>query len=372
MPDTDPPRDAAARRSPVPALAAIALVVTAIALAFAWTAGLLSPGKLTPDRMTDAIERSNGQVYPGYRRAHAKGICISGYFQGNGNGVALSKAPMFTTGPTPFVGRMSIGGGKPHGDDGSARVRSMALGLVSGDGQEWRMAMNSFPFFAVSSVEAFHEQVIASTPMPDTGKPDPERMKAFLARHPEAARFAEWARTAPWPTSFANTTYNGVNTFRFTNPDGVERHVRWSMQPQTPLVAMTAEQREVASQDFLSKDLIDRLAQGPLLWDMLVTLAGPGDSITDPAQAWPADRQQVNVGTVVIESAQPQATGPCRDLNFDPLLLPAGVDGSEDPILAARSAVYSPSFNRRQREIAHGRADDATSAAPAASQGSTP
>lgn len=372
MPDAEPSHAASARRSRLPALAAIALVVATIALAFAWAAGLLTPGKLTPERLADAIQRSNDQVFPGYRRAHAKGICVSGYFQGNGNGVALSEAPMLAAARTPFVGRMSIGGGKPHGDDGSARVRSMALALVSDDGQEWRMAMTNFPFFAVSSVEAFHEQVLASTPLPDTGKPDPERMKAFLARHPEAARFAEWAKTAPWPTSFANTTYNGINTFRFANREGSERHVRWSMQPQTPFAAMTPEQREEAAEDFLSQDLIDRLAGGPLSWDMLVSLAEPGDSITDPSQAWPAARQQVNVGTVVIESTQPQATGPCRDLNFDPLVLPAGVDGSEDPILAARSAVYSPSFNRRQREIALGHAAEATGATPAPTQGSTP
>ena len=69
-------------------------------------------------------------------------------------------------------------------------------------------------------------------------------------------------------------------------------------------------------------------------------------------------------GTLVIESAGPQATGACRDVNYDPTILPAGIAVSDDPVLAARSAAYSASFNRRQREIAAGAAPQATGEAP--------
>ena len=36
----------------------------------------------------------------------------------------------------------------------------------------------------------------------------------------------------------------------------------------------------------------------------------------------------------------------------NPLILPDGIEGSDDPILSARSAAYSESFNRRTREQA--------------------
>jgi catalase len=49
---------------------------------------------------------------------------------------------------------------------------------------------------------------------------------------------------------------------------------------------------------------------------MVVTVAAPGDSITDPSQTWPEDRQKVTVGTVVIERASPQTTGACRDIKL--------------------------------------------------------
>ncbi|MRH01964.1 catalase [Xanthomonas sontii] len=354
-PDPTPPP-----RRPWLALAGIAAIAAALAAAFAWSAGWLGgPQRLTAQRMTDAIE-AGGPPHPGFRRAHSKGVCVSGHFEGNGQGSALSSARVFAQSSVPVLGRLSIGGGDPHGADGAARVRSMALQLRSDDGQEWRTAMNSFPFFVVASTEGFMAQTLAARPDPATGKPDPAKMAAFLQRYPEAKKFQEWAKTAPWSNSWANTQYNGVNAFRFTAADGSTHAVRWSMRPQTPFAPLSAEQRAKADADFLSEDLQARLARGPLRWDLVLTVAAPGDPVDDPSQPWPRDRQQVVAGTLVLDHAEPQATGPCRDLNYDPLILPHGIAGSDDPILAARSAVYSQSFNRREREVARGQAPDAT------------
>ena len=64
-------------------------------------------------------------------------------------------------------------------------------------------------------------------------------------------------------------------------------------------------------------------------------------------------------GVLSLDRMQPQEEGPCGELNFDPLIVPSGVRGSADPILAARSAVYSQSFNRRERERAKGTIEQA-------------
>jgi catalase len=347
--------------STAPALLAIVAIVAAIALAFAWVAGWLSPSRVTAQSMVSTIEKANGQIYPGYRRAHTKGICVSGRFASSGQGAALSKAKIFTAGSTvPVLGRMSIGGGMPQGPDSAGRVRSMALQLKTDDGQEWRTAMNSFPFFLVATPEAFNDLNVASTADPATGKPDPAKMAAWMKAHPEAAPFFDWAKTAPWSTSFASTTYNGVDAFRFVDAAGAGHFVRWSMLPKAPFEEMDADARKAAAPDFLAEDLLARLGQGPLSWDMVVTAAKDGDPIVDPSKAWPEDRQKLVVGTLTLDHAEPQATGACRDLNFDPLVLPTGIEGSDDPILAARSAVYSVSFNRREHEIGTGEAPEAT------------
>jgi catalase len=52
----------------------------------------------------------------------------------------------------------------------------------------------------------------------------------------------------------------------------------------------------------------------------------------------------------MINAVQPEETGACRDLNFDPTILPPGIAVSDDPLLAARSKAYSSSFTRRAME----------------------
>lgn len=334
-----------------PAFVAIAAIVAVLATAFAWAAGWIGT-RLTAPRLVDDIEA--GGLHPGFRRAHSKGVCVAGYFEPTTQARALSRASVFSQPRTQVQGRMSIGGGDPYGAEAQARVRSMALVLTADDGQEWRMAMNSFPFFAVSSLEGFHHQMLASRPDPATGKPDPERMAAFLAEHPEAARFQAWAKSAPWSSSWANTTYNGINAFRFEDANGGSRYMRWSMEPQASFEPLSEAERQQAEPDYLASELETRLQDGPLRWDMVVTEAGPGDPVDDPSQPWPEDRPRHVVGVVVLESSQSQDTGPCRDVNYDPTIVPEGIALSDDPILAARAAAYAVSFNRRERETAQG------------------
>ncbi|WP_374605435.1 catalase family peroxidase [Arenimonas sp.] len=349
------------RRSSRMAYAGIAAVVASLAAAFAWTAGWLTPSRVTAPRLVDSIE--NGKPFAGFRRAHARGVCVAGYFEPTAEAAALSKARVFTQPVTPALGRLSIGGGDPYGLEGAARVRSLALQFDTDDGQRWRLAMNSFPFFAVSTPQAFAEQILASRPDPATGKPDPRKQQAFLERHPEAANFMAWAGSAPWSNSFANTRYNGVHAFLFTNADGGENYVRWSFVPEAAFEPLDPEQRQTGAPSLLTDELQVRLARGPLRWTLELTIADAGDPIEDPSQPWPDDRRRVTAGTFVLESASDQATGACRDINFDPTMLPEGIAPSGDPVLAARAAAYAVSFNRRQREFAAGDEPAATEGA---------
>src|ERR1700677_3351523 len=94
----------------------IAVILAAIVGTFAYLGGWLTPNALTPARFTDAFEEVN-DVHPGFRRNHAKGVGVSGFFESNGNGVRLSKAAAFQPGRVPVLGRFSLGGGQPHAPD---------------------------------------------------------------------------------------------------------------------------------------------------------------------------------------------------------------------------------------------------------------
>ena len=101
------------RWRPLLPFAGIALVVGGLAGAFAWTAGWLSPARITAPRLVDTIE--NGRPYPGFRRAHARGVCVAGWFEPTPDAARLSRARVFSQARTPAIGRLSIGGADPLG-----------------------------------------------------------------------------------------------------------------------------------------------------------------------------------------------------------------------------------------------------------------
>ncbi|MET5021214.1 catalase, partial [Burkholderia pseudomallei] len=69
-------------------------------------------------------------------------------------------------------------------------------------------------------------------------------------------------------------------------------------------------------------------------------------------RAWPATRTTIDAGTLVHDRVEAQDSGPCRDDNYDPTILPDGIRASGDPLLAARSAAYADSYLRRTSEEA--------------------
>jgi catalase len=107
-------------------LVVIGVIVFGVAFLFAYAAGWLTPRALTPTRIADRFEALNG-VHPGFRRNHAKGVCVSGYFESNGKGAALCKSLIFQMGRVPVVGRFSLGGGLPYAADSAQNVRGLGI-----------------------------------------------------------------------------------------------------------------------------------------------------------------------------------------------------------------------------------------------------
>ena len=350
--DLEAPAEAARPRlgkaSTLARFALIGVALAAVAGTFAYLGGWFTPNELTPARFTDGFEQVNG-VHPGFRRNHAKGVGVSGFFESNGNGVRLSKAAVFQPGRVPVIGRFSLSGGQPYVADKPDTVRGLGLQFSLPDGELWRTAMINLPVFPVRTPEAFYEQLIASKPDPDTGKPDPAKMKAFLARHPETVQALTVIKGQPVSSGFDNSTFHGLNAFRFINAAGDSIPVRWLLTPKQPFEAASAAS---ASQDknYLFDALIAQIHRQPLRWHLIVIIGQPGDPTNDATIAWPAGREQVDVGTLTLDRVESEETSAATDINFDPLVLPAGIAPSDDPLLSARSAVYSQSFTRRAGE----------------------
>jgi catalase len=330
-------------------LAGIGVVLLSVAGAFFYLGGWLTPHALTPARFVDAFERVYG-IRSGFRRNHAKGVCVSGFFESNGQGMRLSKAIVFRTGRMPVIGRFSFGGGDPYVADAPDLIRGLGLLFWLPDGEEWRTAMINRAVFPMRTPQAFFDNLVASEPDAQTHKPDPEKMKAFLARHPETVQAMKTIKSHSASSGFENSTYNGLNAFRFVNADGVSSPVRWSMVPVQPFVPLNLTAAAPADKNYLFDALIASILQRPLHWHLIMTVGQPGDVTDDATIPWPQGREQVDVGTLTLDTVESEDTSPARDINFDPLVLPAGMAPSDDPLLSARSAVYSQSFTRRAGE----------------------
>ena len=330
-------------------LAGTATVVLAVAGAFLYLGGWFNPEVLTPARFADGFERVDG-IHSGFRLNHAKGVCVSGSFESNGRGTRLSKAVVFKAGRVPIIGRFSLAGGNPYVADEPEMVRGLGLLFKLPDGEEWRTAMINTPVFAVNTPQAFYDRLLAAQPNPKTGQPDPEKMAAFLASHPETVQATKIIQSHPASSGLENSTYYGLNAFWFMDASGRSIPVRWSLAPVQPFAPANTTGPARPDKNYLFDALIAGILQQPLQWHLIITIGQANDPTNDATIPWPDAREQVDVGTLTLDHVESEETSPARDINFDPLVLPEGMAPSDDPLLSARSAVYSQSFTRRAGE----------------------
>jgi catalase len=317
----------------------LAVDVAGLLAAFNW----IGPSRLTPRAFLDAFNNAFGR-HPGYRTNHAKGVSVAGWFDSNGNGTELSTAAVFAHGRTSVLGRFSAAGGNPHTADAPATGRGLGLTFGFPGSQQWRTAMLNLPVFPDDSPQSMHDRLVATAIVPGTGKPDPAAMTRFYASHPPAARAMTILKQHPPTPGFADSIFSGLNAFYFVSQSGARTPVRWKLTPLQQALPPTS------GPDALFDPLVRQLRAGPLRWRLVLTVGTRDDPTNDATLPWPADRRTIDAGQLTLNSVDTEAKGNARDINFDPLVLPPGIEPSDDPLLSARSAVYAASYRRRTGE----------------------
>jgi len=315
-------------------------------LALAAPLGGAAQDEVTADQAVGAIEGVFG-VTPGERRNHTKGLCAQGKFVGTPAAAAYSRSALFSGKAIPVVARFSVAGGNPKAPDTAKSPRGMALEFKLPGASRQHMTMLNTPIFGAMQPRTFLDLMTASKPDPATGKPDPEKLKAFKATHPDALAQADFLASNNPPASYATSAYWGIHTFKFIDRKKKTTLVRWRFVPQDGEKRLTDEELKSASPNFLEAALIERTRQKPVRWDMLVSIGEAGDPEDNPTLAWPDKRKQIKAGTLTISSAMPQKGAACEKINFDPLVMGDGIAPSSDPILLFRSPAYAVSFAKR-------------------------
>jgi len=303
--------------------------------------------EVTAPQMIDAFEGTFG-VHPGQRRNHIKGTCAAGEFVGMTDVAALSRSALFSGKAIPVVARFSLGGGNPDVPDAAPAPRGMALEFHLPGNVLQHITMIDAPLFAAASPASFRDAIVAAKPDPKTGQPDPEKLKAYAATHPDAMALAQWSSHRTPTANYYQTTFYSIHTFKFIDAKSTEHLVRWRFVPRDGTKEMTAAEMKAAPHDFLEKNLIERTGKGPAVWDMIVYVGEPGDPQDNPTLAWPETRKHFKAGTLTITQAMPQQKGvACEPINFNPLIMADGIAPTNDPVLLFRSPAYAVSFVKR-------------------------
>ncbi|MDG1750803.1 MAG: catalase family peroxidase [Thalassotalea sp.] len=283
-----------------------------------------------------------GGKHPGFRKAHARGLCASGTFVPTSNEY-FNKAALLSNGVLPVSIRFSLGGANPNSDEKTPGARGIGMQIKLPNGALHTFTGNNFPVFAGKDPQTFYG--FLSTLVPDeNGKRDPARTMAYIQNNPSVQANAMWNKTAKTALSYANTEFFGIHTFYFEQPNGNKTKFRWHIEPS--LGVKTLEKSEAAKMPtrFLADTLAQQLNDNTVSFKIMASLGEPEDSDINPSQQWPSERPQVSLGTVTVKSS---GGDECKNTNFDPNILSSGFTPSADPVLRMRSATYAISFGKR-------------------------
>jgi catalase len=307
--------------------------------------GLTGQNEQLYGKLVDALNALFG-IHPGFRATHAKGVICEGTFTPNVAAASLSRGPHFQGVATRMTVRFSDFTGIPTipDTDPNANPRGMGMKFHTANGTDTDVVAHSFNGFPVGTAEEFLEFLLAvGHSGPDSPKPSP--IEVFLNTRPRAMKFVTAPK--PAPASFASQSYFSVNALRFTNADGKSRFARYQIHPVEGEVHLNDAETAAKSPNYLFDELAGRLAKAPAKLKLFAQLAADGDKTEDASITWPDDRPQVELGTIAITKCAEDSDAIQRGMVFDPASLIDGIELSDDPLPAARSAIYSIAYQRR-------------------------
>jgi catalase len=300
------------------------------------------------EEIVDSLNELSGS-HPGFRAVHAKGTVCSGTFTASDAAATLSRAAHLQGDPVDVIVRFSNASGNPKASDADPLAgRGMAVRFELPGGSATDIVSVALVVFLVRTPEDFLAMTRARVPDPETGHPDPEKLGAFLAEHPETGLALQKGipKLAP-TTSFATSDYRALHAFGLVDADGATHWGRYEWEPEAGIEQLSDEERDAADRDYLQNEIRERLANGPVRFKLLFKLAQDGDPLEDPTVEWEGDRETVELGTLELTGVVEDPETPESPLVFDPMRLTDGIEPSADQILAARPKAYSVSIERR-------------------------
>ncbi len=239
-----------------------------------------------------------------------------------------------------MTARFSNGGGDPNIPDYAREGRGLAVKFYLPDGDRTDIVALSLPCFFVRTPEDFLSFTQA--------RKDPERlMPDWLGAHPEALPAIQAALSADPPASYATCVFNSIHSFRWIDPEGGSRFVRYRWVPEEGEQTISSDEAKQRGRDYLQQDILGR---GESAFALRVILAEDEDAVDDPTVPWPEQREQVDVGRLSLTGPELERERDGDILVFDPIRMTDGIEVSDDAILSFRSDAYRVSVTRRSED----------------------
>ncbi|ADW68131.1 catalase family peroxidase [Granulicella tundricola] len=286
-------------------------------------------------------------LHPGFRPAHAKGVLLTGTFMPTAEAKALAPAPHFVQQATPVTVRFSDSTGLPQipDTDGNANPRGMAIRFNLGEHVHTDIVAHSTDGFPTRTGGEFLEFLKAvATSGPDT--PSPKPIEVFLGGHPAALKFVQTPK--PFPVSFGTEDYFGVTAMQFTSEAGEVKFGRYQIVPKAGVARLSDDEVKAKGPNYSFDEIKERVAAGPVAFEVKLQVAGPGDVVDDATIHWPVERPVISLGTVVLDAVVADDAAEQQKIIFDPIPRCAGIEPSDDPLLELRAAIYLLSGRRRR------------------------
>lgn len=286
-------------------------------------------------------------VHPGFRAAHAKGVLLAGTFTPSAEAKRLTRAPHSTRASTPVFVRFSNSTGLPLLPDNvaDANPRGMAIRFQLGEHQHTDIVAHSTDGFPVRDGYGFLGFLRAlAASGPDV--PSPKPIEQYLGAHPAALAFVQAPK--PFPKSFASQPYFGVTAFAFTNEAGEKRFGRYRIVPQGGNDFLSDDAAAKLGTEYHFDEIAERVAKGPVRFDLMVQVAADEDVTDDATVHWPESRERVKLGTMELTSVVADQVAQQKQIIFDPIPRVDGLEPSGDPLLELRAAIYLLSGRRRR------------------------
>jgi catalase len=291
----------------------------------------------------DAINSYFGSHH-GSRALHAKGTLLKGAFTAGEEARSLTRAAHMQGDAVPVTARLSNGSGNPDQPDYAPDPRGLAVKFYLPDGSRTDIVAVSTPRFISRTPEGFVEMLAAQ----GSGIAAAWKLPLVFARHPEMLRnVPALAPSLRPPPSYAAIAYHAQHAFKWIDPDGGERFVRYTWQPEASEPKISLKEARARGRDYLREDLDRRLSSGPIRFTLEVQLAAAGDPTDDPSRAWPETRRRVRVGELELTGLETDRETGGDVLVFDPTRVTDGIECSDDPVLLFRPKAYSESVARR-------------------------